>query len=508
MGFNADSRTVNAGKNAASAIANRLAVLLLTFLSRKFFIQYIGVAYLGVNGLFSNILTLLSMADLGLGTAMNVSLYRPIAENDEKKLSAMLRYFRSLYLVIAMGVTCVGLALTPFLGHIVNMDQKMPYLSAYYVIFVLKSAASYLFIYKASMVRADQKSYLINKIEVYVNIGKIVLQFLAVVTIHSYFAFLLLDVAAVVAQNVLVSRAADRQYAFLREKNELSEGEKKRIFTDASSAFLYKIAWSLLNGTDNILMSAMIGTVYVGYYSNYYTITNNLETFVALLFTSLTAGVGNLVATAAPERRYRTFRSMQMASFWICGNVSVCLLYLTQDFMALWLGEGMLLDGLTLAAIVLNVFFSICMRPVWTFREGTGMYRQIRYIMFATAVLNLALSVILGRIMGISGIVLATSVSKAATYFWYEPNLLYRKFFGKSPASYYVGHLKNFGLLAVCIGLCYVPVKRIRGSGAVHWAAKALICIVIVNAAYFLRYCRTEEFLDVKGKAMRFLHRE
>lgn len=508
MGLNSDSRTVNASKNAISSISNRILILLLTFISRKFFIQYIGIEYLGINGLFSNILTLLSMADLGLGTALNVELYKPIAENDTRKLSAILNYFGKLYYGIAAGVLGVGLALLPFLKFIVNIDQNIPHLYLYYIIYVLKSAVSYLFIYKSSIIKADQKGYLINRIEAYVSVAKVVLQFAVVLLLHSYLIYISLDVAAVLIQNIFVSLIANQQYPFILNKAELLKTEEKKIFSDASSVFLYKIAWSLLNGTDNILMSIMVGTIYVGYYSNYYTITGNLETFVALLFTSLTASVGNLVVTSNFETRYKTFRSMQMIGFWICGIVSVCLLFLTQDFIVLWLGKDMLLDRITLVAIILNVFFSICMRPVWTFREGTGMYRQIRYIMFITAILNLVLSILLGKIIGLSGIIFATSISKMATYFWYEPNILFKKFFKRKTSHYYLDYLLNFCMILFCIGLCWIPIHLIVQTNIITWLIKAAICMFVVNLVYLIRYCRTEEFRNVKQKAIQFIKRK
>ena len=506
MALNSESRTVNASKNAVSAIGNKIIMLCLTFISRKFFIKYIGVEYLGINGLFSNILTLLSMADLGLGTAMNVSLYKPIAENDTRKLSAMLNYFKKLYYFIAAGVMTIGLALLPFLKYIVNMDSSIPYLHIYYIVFVLKSAVSYLFVYKSSIVKADQKAYLINKVEVYISITKTILQFIVVISIHNYLAYILLEVVAVVAQNLSVSQIADKNYPFIKAKKDLSEYEKKDIFSNTSSIFLYKIAWSLLNGTDNILMSVLVGTVFVGYYSNYCTITSNLEMFVALLFTSLTASIGNLVATSSPEKRYKTFKTMQMVSFWICGNVVVCLLFLMQDFIVIWVGEDLLLDNVTLIAIILNVFFSLCMRPVWTFREGTGMYKQIRYIMFVTAIVNLILSIVLGKVIGLSGIIFATSISKISTYFWFEPNILFKNFFKQNSIYYYIEYIKNAVLIFICIGLCYIPVHFITTISLIHWILKALICIIIVNLIYFIRYYSTEEFINIKDKAIGLLH--
>ena len=314
--------------------------------------------------------------------------------------------------------------------------------------------------------------------------------------------YLLLEVGGVVAHNLVISYIADKSYPFIAEKAEIRPEEKKGIFTDVSSIFLYKIAYSLLNGTDNVLMSIIVGTIYVGLYSNYLTITHNLEQFIAMLFTSLTAGIGNLVATATPEHRYETYKAMQMVSFWICGIVSVCLLYLMQDFIVIWVGRDLLLDDLTMIAIVLNVFFSTCMRPVWTFREGTGMYKQIRYIMFATAILNLILSIVLGKIMGVSGILFATSISKLCTYFWYEPNILFRDFFHKPVSLYYREFLRNTILLAFCMAVCFIPAHFIPGTNIIFWLFKAIVLCCMVSVLYYFRYRRAPEFANIKTKAV------
>lgn len=500
MKLNSDSRTRNASKNAVSALANKICILLLTFIGRRFFIQYIGVEYLGINGLFSNILTLLSMADLGLGTAMNVSLYKPIAENDTKKLAALLNYYRHLYYMIAIAVTVIGLGLIPFLPYIVNLNSDIPYLHLYYVVFVLKNTFSYLFVYKQSIVTADQKSYLVNRIDIYVNVLRVITQILSVIILKNYFIYILIELVAVIVHNLAISYIADRHYSFLKEKEVLSKDEKKIFFNDMYSAFLYKIAGSILGGTDNILISMIVGTIAVGLYSNYYTITNNLETFIMLLFTSLTASVGNLVATSTSEKRYFTYRTMQMVGNWLGAFVTICLLYLTQDFIILWLNEDMLLDSYVLVAIVINMYYTICMRPVWTFREGTGMYRQIRYIMFATAIVNIALSIVMGKIWGVGGILIATSIAKFVTCYWYEPMLLYRNFFDIKPLKFYLDYLENVMLTIGCGLICYIPIRLINGVSIFRWLGKAAICFVIVNAVYLIRYCKTAEFVNIKQK--------
>jgi len=505
MTLNSDSRTLNASKNAASALFNKLCVLFLTFVSRKFFIHYIGVEYLGINGLFSNILTLLSMADLGLGTAMNVSLYKPIAENDVKKLSALLNYFKKIYYLIAVAVTIIGLGLVPFLPYIINLDTKIPHLYVYYMVFVLKNTVSYLFIYKQSIISADQKNFLVNKIDVYVNVLKVIVQIIIVVLFKNYFMYIFIDFLSVIAHNLAISFIADKHYPFLKEKNELNRKEKRIFFHDMYFAFLYRISGSILGGTDNILISIIVGTIAVGMYSNYYTITYGLENVIMLIFTSLTASVGNLVVTSTANRRYETFKTMQMVGNWLGAFITICLLYLIQDFIVIWLNEDMLLDKYVQIAVVINMYYTICMRPIWTFREGTGMYRQIGYIMFAAAVVNIVLSIIMGKIWGVGGILIATSIAKFITCFWYEPTFLFKNFFCIKPKYYYFEYLKNVLLTIACGGMCYFPVKIIPSVSILGWLIKAITCTVIVNAVYFIYYYKTAEFANIKEKVLRIL---
>lgn len=509
MAFNTKSRTENSKKNAVSSFRNKMIILALQLVCRRFFIHHIGVQYLGINGLFANILTLLSLADLGVGTAMNVSLYKPIAEKDTLKLTALMTYFRKLYLWIALAVTFVGLGLTPFLKYIINLSKPIPWseIYLYYLVFVVKSAVSYLFVYKSSIIRADQKRYLVMDIEVYVSIIKFVLKIISIILFKSYLVYILLDVAGVLAHNMIVSHIAGKQYPFIREKRSLEKTERRKIFSDISSIFLYRVSFTLLNGTDNILMSILVATEMVGLYSNYSIVTAEIVSLVALLFTSLTASVGNLVTTSSEQQRYKTFKTMQMVSFWLCGVVVLGLFFLMQDFIVIWVGKKHLLDDMTLLAIVLNTFFSICMRPVWTFREGTGMYRQIRFVMLFTAALNLVLSVVLGKLMGISGILFATSISKLCTYFWYEPYILFRDFFHRSARDYYLNYLVNTLMVIVIGSICYAALHWIPGTTIPMWLVKAAICMIIVNTGYFFYYRNTAEFADIKKRAMSILRR-
>lgn len=506
MALNSGTRTENAGKNVLFATFNKLTVIILTFVSRKIFLEYIGIKYLGINSLFSNILTILSLAELGLGTAMNVSLYKPIAENDTKRLSAILYYFRRLYNYIALIIAVLGILLIPLLPYIVHLEEEVPYLKIYYVLFLANTVTSYLFVYKQAIINADQKNYLINKISIFINVLKVLLQIAVIILCRDYLIYIILNILATLANNIAISVIAVRNYPFIEKREKITEEDRSIIKENVFSLFLYKVSYCICNGTDNILISILIGTVSVGLYTNYLTITNSLETFVAILFTSLTASVGNLVTTSGKEKNYQNFKILQMISFWICGVLTVGLFYLTQDFIEIWLGAPYLLEENVLYAIILNVYFSTCMQPVWTYREGTGMYNQIRYIMLLTAVLNIILSVFLGKIMGLSGIIFATSISKALTYFLYEPKILFRSHFGHSPRDYYSCYAANLMLILFCILICYLPMAKFPGKTYFWWAVKAVVCMIFVNSVYLVRYHKTREFEFLKSKVFIFIH--
>ncbi len=505
MALNTAGRTENAKRNMIFAVVNKLASLMLVFVGRRFFIRYIGIEYLGINGLFANVLTLLSLAELGVGTAMNVSLYKPLAQKDTKRLSALLDCFRRLYVLIAIGVAVIGTCLMPFLKYIINTDADIAHLNLYYMVFVLKNSVSYLFAYKSALISADQKNSYIDRIEIASGTVKTAVQIISVVLFGNYLLYILIDAAYVLVRNIIVSYVANREYPFIKDRAELGQGEKRRLFSDIFSVFLYKLSYVLINGTDNILMSVIVSTASVGLYANYFTLTDNIEGFLAMIFMAMTAGVGNLVATEDCKKRYEVFEAMQTASFWLGGVVCVCVLLLTQDFIVIWLGEDMLLDNLTLAAITLNLFFAICMRPVWIFREGTGMYRRIKYVMLVTAALNLVLSIFLGRRMGMSGIIFATFISKLLTYFWYEPRVLFRGFFGKSPKSYYKGYLVNVLAVAGGIGVCALALSFITAVNIFAWLAKAVICFTVMNGIYFVIYRRSPGFALILKKSGKLL---
>ena len=297
----------------------------------------------------------------------------------------------------------------------------------------------------------------------------------------------MLNVVATIINNIIISCEADKLYPFLKEKNVLEKEEKRQIFNNLKSVFIYKISGSLLNSIDNIIISMCISTVAVGLYSNYFTVTSSLTSFITILFTSLTASVGNLIVKESAEQRYQVFQLSQRISFWLSGFITVCTFLLIPDFIQLWLGKSFDLGYAMAAAVALNLYFSTSMQPIWIFREATGLYRRTKYIMLVAAGINLVLSVLFAYRLGIPGVIFATILSRIVTYFWYEPKILFKEFFDQKVVGYYRDYFFNVLLILVCGGLlnkAFTILFHEVSIGA--WIAKAVISGIIINLVYFL----------------------
>lgn len=498
------SRTTNSKKSIIMGIAKNLVMTLVAFISRRLFIYYIGVEYLGINGLFANTLSLLSMADLGFGTAMSFSFYKPLANHDEEKLSSLIWFYKKVYRIIAILITLLGIALIPFLKYIVNVEQEIPHLTLYYLIFLSSTVFSYLFIYKSSIITADQKKYIVDSITVIVLVCKLIIQCICIVVFRNYVIYILLNLTATIVNNLIVSHKADEIYPFIKQKRTLNKKEQAEIFDNLRSVFIYKISSTLINSIDNIIISVMISTIAVGYYSNYLTITLNLSSFITIIFTSLTASVGNLIVKESFDRKYEIFAVSQKISFWISGFVSVSTFVLVSDFIQLWLGSEFDLGIPMAAAVSLNLFFSTSMQPIWVFREATGLYKKTKYVMLVTAFINLILSILLARIWGLPGVVFATVASRILTYFWYEPKLLFGEFFHRSAWIYYREFLLN-SLFVVVLSWMIVFIFRnwTLNQSIIQWVFKAVIVCLIINSAYALIGIKNGTIREVAQRILR-----
>lgn len=495
-----NSRTKNSLLNMAASVGYQMLNLVLSFVSRTIFLQVLGVGYLGINGLFSDVLSMLNMAELGIGTAMTYSMYKPLAENDQETLAGLTQFYKKIYRIIAFTIAAIGVALVPFLPYLINLEQDIPHVELYYLLFLAGNVASYFVVSKTTVLYADQKNHVLIKYSAYWHTAQIITMLAVLWLTRSYTLYLLTQVFFVYGQNIHQSRVADRYYPYLRNKVKLPKEKTRGIFKDVGSAFIYKIANLLITATDNTLISVLISTEMVGYYSNYSIIVGRLSGIVGTVFSSLIASLGNLIAKESAEKRYQVFQTMQTVSQITSTFFVTCLLLLEDDFIRVWLGSEYVLSKLALIAIVFNFYFSISIRPVSTFRESAGLFRKTKFIMLWAAVLNIAFSVLLGKAIGMAGILFATSLSKMLTYFWYEPILLYRDYFSKPCHWYFTEMLRGVLITGISVAAGWLVSSWLVPESWLALIGKGILVATASLVVIAICYRRTEGYQIVVGR--------
>lgn len=494
--MNKESRVKNSMVNFSVTTVCHFLSLGLSFIVRTFFINKLGANFLGINGLYTNILTVLSLAELGVGSAIGFSLYKPVVEHDEDKISALMRFYKFAYRVIFCAVTVIGLILIPFLDDIITTDREIDHLVLYYVLFLANSSVSYLFAYKSTLLYVNQENYItkiLNLIfSIVQNIGQLAILFLT----QNFALYIVVQIVCTVLNNLSVSFIVDKKYGFIKtNKSKLEKSEQKEIFKNVGAMFTYQIGGVLVNNTDNILISKLISITATGLYSNYTLIVNSVSNFLALIMGSASGSIGNFNVKSTPQESQKLFEAVSLFNYWVFGFSSVALYCLLNDFINLWLSTNVyLLDQKTIIAIVLSFFVMGIGTSTSMFRSTTGLFKETKYVFLVTAAINLVLSVILGIKMGLCGIIFATSISKLATNIWFEPYRLYQNIFKMSCVSHFLKKL----LITVLTIISCIAVKAIfryfPPVNTVSFVFEMAVVTVVPNIIFFIAYHRTEEF--------------
>lgn len=493
------SRTYFVVKNGTLGIIYKLLILLLAFVSRSIFIEKLGAEYLGINGLYSNILSVLSLAELGIGNVLIFSLYKPIAEKDNFHISRLLGFYKKLYRYIAIGVFTIGVFFIPFLGYIVNSSLGIREVTIYYVIFLLNSVFSYLAIYKSTFLKANQKQYIVDTITTLTTLLVTVIQIVVLLNSGNFIIYLLIMIFGTIFQNVIITIITKKYYSSIGIEGTLSNSEKTTIINNVKSTFVYKISQVIINYTDNILISIMLGTVYVGYYSNYSLIVTQVMGIIGIINASLIASIGNLSTEGNAKKSLQVFNHLLLFYHILSAFCSICFITIFSDFITLWIGKENELNTHVVLAITFSFYIMNIINPVWMYREAYGLFKEIKYVMLITALVNIVLSIILGLKLGLAGIILATGLSRILTTVWYEPKVLYDKIFNDKPIKYLVTQLKYFSCSLLSLVIVFELTYSMK-TGITGIIIKGLLSLVIVLMVFYVFNYRTESFKYWKRK--------
>lgn len=502
-------RIQNSLKNMLFGISGQIISAVMGFIVRTVFIATLGIEYLGVNGLFTNILTLLSVANLGFDTAVIYSLYKPLAEGDQRKIQAFMNLYAKAYRIIGLIILLLGLSLLPFLPYLMNGETAIPHIQVIYILFLLNSVSSYFFLYKQSIIIADQHYHIISKIYSIYTILFNLVQIIILISIVNYILVLFAQIAFTVLKNIYISHKANQMYPYLKEKNKvkLSAEERKSFFKNLYSLMLYKISGVVINGTDSIVISMFIGIVWVGIYSNYYLIIATLNTFVGYIFYSITASVGNLHVKENEEKKYFMFRIIRFSNFWVYGFCSVCLWSLINPTITLWLGEQYVMNKFIIFAMLLDFYSAGMQNASTTFRDTTGLFQKGTYRPVYAAVINIVVSIALAQTIGMAGVFLGTVISRLCTYFWYDPYVIFKYVFQKPLMNHFIRYIQ-FGLIVfVAAALSDMIGNMVQVNPYMDLVVRGIVCLFIPNALFFILFRKFEEFEYLLSIVRSFVHR-
>lgn len=488
-------------QNMVTGVGGQMFTYILQFVSRTVFIYTLGKEYLGISGLFTNIIGVLNVTELGLGAAVTFSLYAPLANDDKKKINSIMQMLRRAYFCIGAFILAAGIILIPFLPYLMKKTTDLVNIPFIFMLYVMETVSSFWFCaYKSLIFNADQKRYVVSLYTYSAKIIGTVCQIAVLFTAKSFVFYTMIGIFINILGNFMIAHKVDVCYPFLKEKAEpLPEAEKKEIYKNVIGTAAYKVNTMLINSTDNIVISAFISVAAVGVYDNYHMISNSVFIFLRSLFTSATAGIGNFVAKEEKKQSEFLFRVMMFAMFWIFGFATICLWVLIDPFIALAWGEDFLLEKVTVVAILIEFLIKSFQVVTIVYKDACGLFWKGKYRPVATTIVNLTVSLLLVQKLGILGVVLGTIASRLLTTWWFEPWLIYRNVFEMSCKMYFVRYFCAVAFVAVYIGILEILSLPFADITFVNLGIKSILCVIVPNFFTWLLFRRTDEFIYLKN---------
>ena len=495
-----NSRTENFVRNTSIGIIMQLLSLVLSFISRTIFINMLGNDYLSINGLFSNILNMLSFVELGFGTALIYMLYKPVADRNIRKTQSIIKFYKKTYSIIGMVMFVLGIMVIPFMKYIIKEAPDISQnLILIYILFLISTCSGYFFAHKSAIINANQKNYIIS---IYNQVGKLIqtiLQIVFLIISKNYIIYLIIQIIMSLFSNICISIKANKLYPYLTEKNvpDVTHDDKKIIKSKVKSLILYRIGPAILNGSDNLILSACIGLSSVGIYSNYYLITNYLYLFLNQITSSLETSIGNLNAKESSEKKKYVFYKIFYLCFFIYGIVAVLLMSGINDFIRIWLGNDYLFNDFIVFSIVLYIYINGIHFPCYSYRTTAALFDKMKLMPIYEVILNITISIILAKYLGIAGVFLGTSFAKLLTFTWSDPIVLYKHLFkhdGKF--EYFKKYIYYLFITSFTGFLIYYLSKIISVNNYFTWFLRTCLFGIISIVIFAIFTYKTVEFRE------------
>ena len=502
------SRTKNSLRNVIFGLGGLIISQLITFVTKSVFVRLLGAEYNGVNGLFTNILQVLNLAELGFATSVAYALYKPIQEKDEYKQAALMNYFAKAYRIIAVVVAIAGCCCIPFLQYLIAEDiSGLPFslnqLRCYFAMFLANTVCSYLLAYKRTIITADQNNYIISNVDNACNIVLNIVQIILLLIYNNYYAYLATMIVKTLLNNIILQIIANKKYPYLikNKKAKLELQEKRSIIKNVEASFLHRLSVVASNGTASIIISAVVGLVAAGKYSNYLMICSSVNMVIDIVFNSITASIGNLCASETVEAQFKVYKKVRYLAYF-CGTFTlVCYIALFNSFIEFWVGSEMIMETAVVVAISFNASKWYFRKGVTVFKDAKGMFRDDWFKPILETIIGIGLSVGLSYVIGVLGVMLGQIIATMFIGIPIETFVLFKKGFNKSLTAQFIGLLAALLFAFALAALTYFIASFIP-SGVGWFVLRFVFVVVFAAGVFILATCRTEEFKYYKNLAM------
>lgn len=452
------SRKKKSIKNIIFAVVSNFLIYFLSLFTSKVIKENLGLQVLGLNGVLSNVISILSLSEMGIGTAITFALYKPLAENNKGLIKSIMQFYKKAYKIVAITVAALGILLFPFIPiFLKDSSFSKYYIYIVYSLFLLNSILSYLLVYKRTLILADQKNYIISSVTLVYSFILKISQLLVVYFTSNYILFLLIQILCTLIYNLSISKICDKLYPYLKEKaGKITKEVYQTIISKIKALIFHSLGTVIVFGTDNILISYFCGVSEAGKYTSYLSIINMIGTFISLIFDNIKDSIGNFLVTETQENKYILFNRLYYLNQSLVSICSICLYLLLTPFITLLLGEDTIFNNIIVLTIVFNFYISKSSIAIGSFKNSAGLFEQDKYVPIYESIINLVASVIFARYFGVTGIVLGTILSTLLGPFIFQPFIVYKNIFNKSALIYFFNYIVNLIKTLVIYFVIYI----------------------------------------------------
>lgn len=490
-------RTSNSIKNVIVAFISNGITIVASFIAQMFFAKYLGKEYLGLNGLFTNIVSMLSIVELGIGTSLVYHLYKPLAEKKHEEIKSLMNFYKKSYTLISIIIFALGIILMPFLKLLVETTLPIN-IYIIFMLFVVEASCSYLLSYKRSILYANQENYIINIIKIVYVVSLNTAQIIFLYLTKNYIIYLIIKILFRIIENILITIYANKKHPYIKEKNiqKIDKNLKKDILQKVKGLFLHKIGGYIVLGTDNIIISKFINLVSVGIYSNYTLIINGIKSLFSQVFNSVTSSVGNLLIEKKYDKSLEIYKNIQFINFWLACFCSIAFFIISKPFISIWLGKDFLFNYNVVFVLMIQLYLDIYGYTIGAFKNGGGIFYEDRWSSIIQSIVNIIFSITLVLKFGIIGVVIGTILSYMVLYLYSYPAIIYKKLFNKSYFHYikeFLLHFIIFILIYIITTICFNYLS-ITSNIFISLGIAIFISLFIPNMIILILFHKTKEF--------------